>query len=69
ALHRLPSPPDPLDRPRPLVLRAPANTARAATREADLDAGEAAAVFRRAGLPPPTLSTLFNPAAAVPIAQ
>ncbi|MGX1804287.1 BTAD domain-containing putative transcriptional regulator [Nocardia sp. NPDC055321] len=69
ALDRLAIAADPLDRARALVLRAAALDARGATCEADRDAREAAAVFDRAGLPPPTLTTLFNPAAALPITQ
>lgn len=64
ALDRLTMAADPIDRARAMALRASARAARGATALAERDSLDAAHIFHRAGLPPPTLTTLFSPAGA-----
>ncbi|QLY27566.1 AfsR/SARP family transcriptional regulator [Nocardia huaxiensis] len=61
ALHLLAKAADPVDRARAIVLRATARAARGDTVSAEREFRESAEIFRRAGLPPPTLATLFSP--------
>ncbi|MBL1074267.1 winged helix-turn-helix domain-containing protein [Nocardia sp. 2] len=66
ALHLLAKAADPLDRARAIVLHASARAARGDTATADREFRESAEIFRRAGLPPPTLGTLFSPSPESP---
>ncbi|MET8429225.1 BTAD domain-containing putative transcriptional regulator [Nocardia sp. NPDC004860] len=64
ALRLLSKAADPLDRARALSLRATARTARGDHEAAAREHADAAEIFRRAGLPAPTLATLFAPGPA-----
>ncbi|WP_198347616.1 AfsR/SARP family transcriptional regulator [Nocardia terrae] len=63
ALRLLSKAADPLDRARALSLRATARAARGDTEAAAREHSDAAEIFARAGLPAPTLATLFAPPA------
>lgn len=52
---------DPIDRARALALHAAAVAARGDTDTAARERADATETFRRAGLPPPTLTSLFSP--------
>ncbi|GAB2533933.1 transcriptional regulator AfsR [Nocardia heshunensis] len=64
ALRLLSKAADPLDRARALSLRATAREARGDSEAAAREHADAAEIFRRAGLPAPTLATLFAPGPA-----
>ncbi|MEC3957617.1 BTAD domain-containing putative transcriptional regulator [Nocardia sp. CDC153] len=61
ALRLLRKAADPIDRARALSVRATARAALGDTETAEREHADAAEIFRRAGLPAPTLATLFAP--------
>ncbi|MFI9504355.1 BTAD domain-containing putative transcriptional regulator [Nocardia sp. NPDC052566] len=63
ALHLLSTAADPIDRARAMALRAAALGAQGRQRAAELALREAADIFERAGLTPPTLGTLYGSSA------
>ncbi|WP_405166883.1 tetratricopeptide repeat protein [Nocardia sp. NBC_01499] len=63
ALQLLTKAADPIDRARAMALHAAALAARGRRERAEQEFGEAAEIFRRAGLSPPTIDRLFGPGA------
>ncbi|WP_378737903.1 BTAD domain-containing putative transcriptional regulator [Nocardia brasiliensis] len=63
ALQLLTKAADPIDRARAMALHAAALAARGSPERAEREFGESAEIFKRSGLPPPTIDQLFGPAA------